>query len=294
MKTKEIIEIAEKHGLLLNEEMSFNNMGIDFQVGFAKDRNGQQWVLRLPRRKNLIDQIRTEKNILELVSQYLSIQVPDWKIATDELIAYPLLEGKPALTYDPVSYEVTWHMDKNGECYMDSLAKILVEIHSIPVEEVEKRQLKVLTPDQSRKEMSDRLALVKSELGINQELEKRYLQWLDNDRLWPTFNRFIHGDLYAGHILVFPNGKISGVIDWTTAHVSDIAQDFSGHLTVFGEQSLKSLITAYQQQGGLIWDALYDQAVERAAAAPLAYGFFAISIQDDNHIKAAKTQLGSL
>ena len=292
MKIRDIQNLASKNVLFLSDEMSFNEMGIDFKVGFATDTDGAKWLLRIPRRADLGEQIANEKLILQLVSKYLSVQVPDWRIANKELIAYPLLDGKPALTYDAETYEVTWNISKDSALYTPSLAKALIELHSIPKHEVLHNELKVLTPGQVRNEISERLLLVKSELGISAELENRYLQWLDNDALWPNFTKFIHGDLYAGHTLTHPNGEVCGIIDWSTAQVSDIAQDFSGHVTVFGEESLKSLIIEYEKQGGEVWDKLFEQAVERAAAAPLAYGYFALKTQDEIHLSAAKFQLG--
>lgn len=292
MKISAIQKLAEAHGLLLTDEMEFNEMGIDFKVGFATDKDGRQWLLRIPRRHDLGEQIEKEKRILELAKKYLSVQVPDWQIATPELVAYPLLKDKPALTFDALTYEVTWNMDRESPKYEPSLAKILVELHRIPEEQVTQNGLKVVKPDSLRMEIADRLQLVKSELGIGKELETRYRNWLDHDALWPDFTRFIHGDLYAGHVLTSKDGSISGLIDWSTAHVSDISQDFSGHVTVFGEESLQALITEYEKQGGKVWDKLFEQAIERAAAAPLAYGFFAVETQDEVHIAGAKAQLG--
>ena len=292
MENKEIQKLAEKHGLILSGNMIFNEMGIDFKVGFTTDSNGNQWLLRIPRRPGLGEQIAREKSILQLVSSYLSVQVPDWKIANEELIAYPLLDGKPALTYDAETYEVYWNMEKDSPHYIPTLARVLVMLHSIPKEEVVRNGLKITEPEQLRSEISERLHLVKSELGISIELENRYRKWLDHDALWPGFTQFIHGDLYAGHILTHTNGHVCGIIDWSTAQISDIAQDFSGHLTVFGEESLKALISEYEKQGGKIWDTLFEQTVERAAAAPLAYGCFALETQDEVHINAAKVQLG--
>ncbi len=294
MKNKDIIKLAERHGLILSDKMNFNEMGIDFKVGFATDIQGNPWLLRIPRRPNLGEQIAQEKRILRLVGNHLHVQVPDWQIATEELVVYPLLDGKPALTYDAETYEVYWNMDKDSPHYIPSLAKVLVQIHAIPKEEVVRNELKVATPESLRTEVSERLQLVKSELGMKNELESRYKKWLDNDTLWPNFTKFIHGDLYAGHVLTQADGQVCGVIDWSTAQIGDIAQDFSGHVTVFGEESLKALISEYEKQGGEIWDNLFDQAVERAAAAPLAYGFFALETQDEGHIKAAKGQLGTL
>lgn len=294
MKIKDIQKLAEEHGLFLTDEMTFNEMGIDFKVVFAAGKDGKKWLLRIPRRDDLGAQIEKEKRILELVKKHLSVQVPDWQIAAPALVAYPLLKDKPALTFDAQTYEVTWNMDREkSPNYIKSLAKILVELHGIGEKDVLERKLKVLKPNDLRPEIADRLQLVKSELGISAELETRYRKWLDNDALWADFTRFIHGDLYAGHVLTSSDGIVSGIIDWTTAHVGDISLDFSGHITVFGEESLKTLVAEYEKQGGKVWDKLLEQAVERAAAAPLAYGFFAVETQNETHIAGARMQLGA-
>lgn len=292
MTIKDIQVLAEAHGLSLTDEMTFNEMGIDFKVGVATDKNGQQWLLRIPRRDNLGKQIEKEKRILQLVQKHLSIQVPDWKIATPQLVAYPLLDGEPALTFDAETYEVTWNMEQDSPNYVPSLAKALVALHGIPEKEVAESGLKVMGPEDLRPEIADRLQLVKSELGIGNDLEYRYRKWLDDDTLWPGFTAFIHGDLYAGHVLTSNKGVVSGIIDWSTAHTGDPAVDFSGHISVFGEESLKDLIIEFEKLGGRVWDKLVDQAIERAAAAPLAYGFFAVETQDEKHIAGAKAQLG--
>lgn len=292
MTIKDIQILAEAHGLLLTQKMKFNEMGIDFKVGFAIDRSGQQWLLRIPRRNDMGEQIEKEKRILELVKKHLSVEVPDWQISSPELVAYPMLKYNPVLTFNAETYEVSWHMDKDSPKYITSLAKTLVEIHSIPEIEVWGNDLKIMKSSNLRPEIASHLQLVKSEIGISEQLETRYRKWLDNDALWADFTQFIHGDLYAGHVLASNEGIVSGIIDWSTAHIGDPAIDFSGHATVFGEESLKGLIMEYEKQGGKVWDKLYEQTLERAAAAPLAYGFFALETQDESHIAGAKVQLG--
>lgn len=292
MKNREILELAHKHGLRLSEDLKFNEMGIDFRVCFATDDQGKPWVLRIPRRSDLEDQIEKEKRILSLARKYLSIEVPDWKIATSSLVAYPLLKNKPALTFDDQTHQITFNMDNDNPEYIASLAKVLVELHQIPETDVSENNLKIMKSSDLRDEIQNMLSVVSSEIGISDELDKRFKKWLDNDPLWPTFTSFVHGDLYAGHILVTNSGTVTGVIDWSTAHIGDPSVDFSGHVNLFGEQSLKRLIDEYERHGGIIWDGLYKQAVERATASPLAYGFFALETKDDNHINAAKTQLG--
>lgn len=292
MKIEDVQILAEAHGLLLTDKIKFNEMGIDFKIGFAIDRNGQKWLLRIPRRDDMGEQIEKEQRILELVKRYLSVEVPNWKIASPKLVAYPMLEDKPVLTFNAETYDIRWNMDKDNPNYVTSLAKSLVEIHHIPEIEVRKNKLRMMKPSALRPEILYHLQLVKSEIGISEKLEIRYRKWLDNDLLWPDFTQFIHGDLYAGHIFTSKDGIVSGIIDWSTAHIGDPAIDFCGHATVFGEESLKVLIMEYEKRGGTVWAKLYEQTLERSAAAPLAYGFFALETQNDHHIAGAKTQLG--
>jgi len=292
MNTQDILKLAARQGLQLNDNMTFNEMGIDFKVVFATALDGLPWVLRIPRRTDMGNRILEESKILALAKKHLSVAVPNWKIANQELIAYPLLQDKPVLTYDAETYEVTWYMDKDNPRFVPSLAKVLVELHSIPILEAEAIGIKILTPEMVRQEIQDRVALVKSELGIDTKLENRWRKWLENDQLWPDFSTFIHGDLYAGHILVSEAGEISGIIDWSEGQVSDPSMDFSGHISVFGEESLKDLISEYEKLGGKVWKNMYEQAVERHAASPLNYAFFAISTKSEEHLQAAKVQLG--
>lgn len=291
MSIKDILELAEQHQLYLKEEMLFNEMGLDFKVCFATAIDETPWVLRIPRRNDLNEQIESEKTILKLVKKHLSVATPEWKIASSSLIAYPLLKNNPIITFND-SYEVTWNMDKNSPAFVPALAKVLTELHSIPSAEADSSQLKVLNPDMLRLEISERVKTVKSELGISKELETRWKKWLDNDKIWPHFTTFIHGDLYAGHILASEEGEITGIIDWSEGQVSDPSIDFAGHLTVFGEESLKHLIKKYEAAGGKTWAYMFEQVLERQAVAPLNYAIFALKNHSDIHIQGAKAQLG--
>lgn len=41
-----------------------------------------------------------------------------------------------------------------------------------------------MKPSDLRPEIANNLQLVKSEIGISEQLETRYRKWLDNDVLW--------------------------------------------------------------------------------------------------------------
>jgi len=288
----EIITLAADHGLSLQNNMDFNEMGIDFRIAFATAKDGTPWVLRIPRRDDLAAQIDKEKNILQLARRHLSVAVPDWHIATPSLIAYPLLTDRPVLTFDATTYEVTWYMDRESPLFVPSLAKVLVELHQVSAAQAAASGLPIHTPTSLRQEIAERIVIVKEALGISEALEWRWQKWLDNDVLWPDFTTFVHGDLYAGHILASPEGEVTGLIDWSEGQVSDPSMDFSGHQAVFGDDSLRALVKQYEQLGGRVWDEMVAQAIERQAASPLQYGYFAVRTDSGVHREAAKIQLG--
>lgn len=292
MDKNEILNLASNHGLQLVGDITINEMGIDFKVVFATDVNGKKWVLRIPRRKDLVGQIEQEHKILNLVKKYLSVSVPDWKIVSPKLIAYPLLEDLPVITFDAETYDVTWNIDKDDARFVPSLAKVLVELHQIPSQEALSEGLKFSTPEVFRQEVLDNIETIKRELGMSVDLETRWRKWVDTDSLWSDFSTFIHGDLYAGHILADKNAEISGIIDWSEGQVSDPSIDFSGHIAVFGEESLRDLIYWYKKFGGKVWENIFEQSVERHSASPLNYAIFALKTNSDEHLKAVKIQLG--
>lgn len=293
MQRQDILVLARQHGLHLAELTALSQMGIDFEVAFAVDLKGTRWVLRIPRRDAMDSQIEREAAVLDLAQRHLPAAVPDWQIATPRLIAYPMLENKPVLISDPAKGEVTWNMDMDNPRFVGSLAGALVRIHGIPVEEAEAAGAKSSSPDMVRTEILQSIEEVKRELGIHPPLENRWRRWVGDDGYWPGFSTFIHGDLFAGHVLVDGCGEITGIIDWSEGQVGDPAADFAGHAAVFGERGLRELIGRYERCGGRVWDRMFEHTMERVAATPLVYAAFALGTGMDVHIDAARAMLES-
>lgn len=291
MKIDELQQIAAQNGLKIGKDVQFNEMGLDFLVAMVADQHDQRWVLRIPRRHGLKSQILYEKRILEFVSDHLSVAVPQWVIVDETLIAYRRLEGEPVITIDPQTYEVRWNIDQDEDHFVPSLADLILEMQDIPIDAAEKAQIKVRSIAQVRKDMSDCIDNVKQEIKVNSQLESRWRQWLDSDDYWPDFCAFVHGDLYAGHTLSNRKGEISGVIDWSEAHVGDPSVDFTGQLAAFGEHGLHQLIAAYEAKGGHVWARMTEHIVERHSTMALRYAEFALKNQLSEHIEAARQQL---
>lgn len=275
----EILNLAEKYGINLKKSsIDAINMGLDFQVLIGEDIKGQEWVLRIPRRTEVFEKAQTEKKILELVNDLNGVfQVPYWEIFTEELIAYKKLDGVPAVTTDIETQETNWVFDETNvpETYTKSLGKALASLHAIPKEKAEAAGIPVETGTNLRESMRDRMVRVKDQYEINPALWKRWQDWLDNEGIWPTETGFIHGDLFPGHTLVNSTHRITGIIDWTEAKVSDTANDFTAFYMLFGEEYLEELIQAYAQAGGFTWPKMKDHIIELLSIQGITLAEFA-------------------
>lgn len=294
MNETDIKALAAKHGLRLEGPVDFNEMGLDFQVAFATDVQHTRWVLRRPRRAGMFAQIEYEAKVLRLMRRRLAAGVPDWRIVTPELVAYPMLPDPPVVSFDPQTYAMTWNIEPGATAgFTASLARLLVDLHGTSAADAAAENLGIAPPAPA--EMRRRLAAdvdrVRAALGLHPERERRLRAWVADDRLWPDFSAFTHGDLYAGHVLARPDGRVTGVIDWSEAAFDDPALDFAGHLAVFGEESLGELIHAYAAAGGRTWDGFRDQIRARHAASLFKFAVFALDTGLDEHLATAKAQM---
>ncbi|WP_440895461.1 macrolide 2'-phosphotransferase [Amphibacillus sp. Q70] len=294
--TKQVIEIAKRHDLCLKEDtIQFNESGLDFQVAYGIDESEVEWILRIPRREDVMPRTKMEKQALDLVKeQTKSFQVPNWVIYTDELIAYQKLDGVPAGTIDHDIGNYVWEIDINHvpEAFHNSLGKVLAELHSVPSEKAEELGIVVQTPEEVRNSMEQRMNDVRAKFGVDEKLWNRWQAWVNDDDMWPKETRLIHGDIHAGHTMIDPEANVTGLIDWTEAKVADISNDFVFNYKAFGEEGLEALITAYQQAGGYSWPKMKDHIIELDAAYAVAIAEFALISGVHEYEQMAKKALG--
>lgn len=295
LTNEQVIDIANHHGLKIQaESLKSNESGLDFQVVFAKDLEGERWVLRFPRREDVLPKAKKEKQILDLIEPRVLVQVPVWEVFSDELIAYRLLEGIPTGTIDTDAEVYVWEIDEKDvpDMFHDTLARALVSLHQIDHEEARKSGLSVLAPEELKSSMKERMEKVKTAFGVDEALWSRWQAWLANESLWPKQTALIHGDLHAGHILIDHEARVTGVIDWTEARVDDPAHDFGAHLTLFGEEALKELLQSYQNTGGYVWNGMFEHIIELVSTYPVAIAEFAITSGLKEYEDMAKQMLG--
>lgn len=293
---EQAVELAAKHNIkIVKESVEINDSGLDFLAVFAADEEGTDWVLRIPRREDVMPRTTAEKAVLEAVNeQNVSFQAPHWKVYTEELIAYKKLEGIPAGTIDHNIGNYVWEIDiENVPAEFNlSLGHVLAEMHDIPKEAFSNTGIPMYTAEEARKEMKDRMDKVKNKFGVAEELWNRWQNWINNDDMWPKETAFSHGDVHAGHTMIDKNANVTGLIDWTEAQVTDVSRDFLFNYKAFGEKGLEDLIKAYKDAGGYYWPKMKEHIIELDAASGVPIAEFAMVSGLKEYENMAKEILG--
>lgn len=285
-----ITELAAANGLnIIHETIVIIELGLDFRVAIAEADDEQHWVLRIPRRPDVMPRATVEDRLLKRVATHLEVAVPDWQIHSADLIAYPLLPGEPGLTIADDGTP-TWHFDEESPTFARSLGELLAQLHSISPDEVSDTGIDQLTPAEFRQSIRDDIARVTSEFETSPELMDRWKAWLTDDRYWPEWSTLTHGEIYPAHLLL-TGEEIVGVLDWTTAAVSDPAKDFVFHRASVSRQAFDATVKRYTEHGGRVWPKFAEHCTELFSISPVTYGIYALATGDPAHIEAAAAQL---
>jgi GTP-binding protein HflX len=245
----QLVELAARHGLTVDADaVHINEAGLDYRVAFVRAADGEDWVLRVPRRRDAAAKLSEERRILEFVRPRLSVAVPIWRVCSDELVAYRRLPGEPGLTLDG-SGQPVWHFDPSSPEFATALGRLIAELQAFDVDAARVAGVPVMSMSEARSQWRADFERVRADFEIAHSLQARWEAWLSNDRLWPERTAFTHGELYAAHVLVDEPSRIVGVLDWTTAKVGDPAVDFT-YQHMMGPAAFEATVAAYIEAGG--------------------------------------------
>lgn len=271
---------AAAHGLRLSADgAAVNEAGLDYRVVMADGTDGRRWVLRVPRRDDVVEGMAAEARILDLVTPALAadgVAVPDWKVRAPDLVAYPALPGSPGLTLSDAG-EPVWHMDPASPDYAARLGRLLARLHSLGAAEAQAAGVEVRSPEQVRRAWADDVVRVREAFTVAPALATAWQAWLDDDTCWPPRTVMTHGEIYPAHVLLDRDGAITGVLDWTTARVDDPARDLAAQYGAAGEEMLQVTLAEYERAGGRTHPGLAAQARRLWEASPLAYALYALT-----------------
>ncbi|MFF8827881.1 macrolide 2'-phosphotransferase [Streptomyces sp. NPDC015131] len=248
-----------------------DDSGWDFRVTHVRDTAGRHWILREPRRPEASAQLAVEDAVLRAVRDRVAVAVPDWRLYTPDLVAYPRLPGEPAGGEDPDTLVYGWSTDPlaHPAGYLEPLARCLAAVHATPLDGSWLPGAHPATPGEVRARVAAKLARARAELDLPAAASGHWLRWLDDDRLWPDRLVLIHGDVHPGHTLVAPGPSgapvLSGLLDWANAGAGDPAADFVDMLYAGGTELLDRLLDAYRAAGGEVRPGMREHVLARAS-----------------------------
>lgn len=287
----DLIRRAREHRFeLFAASTALDESGMDFVVAHAADADGTPWILKAPRREDVIVRADTERRVLNLVEPRLPVAVPDWRLFAPDLIAYPRLAGDPAAVVDLELGDWRWRFNQASppEAFLESLAGALAELHRIDPVEAEAERVVTLRIGDLRAATSERIDKARDGLNVSDAVWRRWHEWIADDSSWPSEATLVHGDLHPGHVLVDDGHRVVGLIDWSEAHVGDPATDFSLLYASIGFDALKALLDRYSAAGGHVWPKMAHHVVERWAAYPAVIAEFARSTGNDESMELAQ------
>jgi macrolide phosphotransferase len=126
-------------------------------------------------------------------------------------------------------------------------------------------------------------------LDVPDSVWRRWQTWLADGTYWPDHSALIHGDLHPAHILVDGGHRVTGLLDWTEAHVADPATDFTLQFATMGHGPLAALLDRYEAAGGRVWARMRGHIAETWSAYPAVVAAFALLTGEDGPRQLGQT-----
>lgn len=265
---EKMLTAAAEGGLRLRRgDVRLDESGWDFVVLHVTAEDGTAWILRRPRRTDMLGRIRTEAVVLDTVRGALPVAVPEWRCRDPELVAYPRLPGVPAAVEDPATLQYRWRFDAMARKvrYLAPLGRCLATLHAVPMGAAVAAGLPVERPADARSAIAVKLARAEHEVGVPDAWRSLWWRWLADDESWATEVALRHGDVHPGHTLVSPDGGLTGLLDWTNASGGDPSLDFVDLTYAGGRRVLDTLLACYVKYGGSVGPATRRHILARTA-----------------------------
>ena len=193
--------------------------------------NGR-WVFRFPRRRMAMALLENEARFLPRLAPHLPLRIPEpcWLGRPEgaypaPFAGYERLPGRTACT-------VEWTPEARGR-NAAPLGRFLAALHGLAVDD---ETLAHGPHDElGRTDLKKRAALLLERLAVLEaevpelpaaEVRAGVERWKDTPP-WTGRRCWVHGDLYARHLLVDERHEVTGVLDWGDVHLGDPALDLT-------------------------------------------------------------------
>jgi aminoglycoside 2''-phosphotransferase len=204
-------------------------------------------VFRFPKNDEAREALALEGRVLTLVHKYVDMPTPAFEQQAPDFVAYRMIHGGPLYRHDLLRLD-----DAAQDELAEQLATFLQQLHSIPSNEFEHYAIPLLTTEDALIHLKQFYEDVERELfPYLMRMAKDWIRQLFAPVLSGTLSlgyvpTLTHNDLAPYHILYEKAGqRITGILDFGTASISDPAKDFAAMLLAYGEGFLRRIAHFY-------------------------------------------------
>jgi aminoglycoside phosphotransferase (APT) family kinase protein len=243
--------------------------------------NGQ-WVFRFPRRKVAVPLLENETRILPRLAPHLPLRIPEPVWHGHPEADYPSPFAGYALLPGVTACAVAW---TPGERLRNAaaLGGFLRALHGIPVDD--ETLARGPGDELARADVRKRAPMILERLekveAAHPDVDGRAIRaWMSRLVDAPPWERracWVHGDLYARHLLVDEHHTVTGVFDWGDVHLGDPAIDLTLAFTFLPPEARGVFREAY----GDIDEATWARARFRAFHYGVALVLYGESERDE-------------
>jgi aminoglycoside phosphotransferase (APT) family kinase protein len=242
-------------------------------------------VFRFPRKASAAQLIETEARILPQLAAQLPLGVPDpqWVgHATDDFpwpfLGYEMIPGRTACAMHPTRAE--------RRAAAPVLGAFLARLHSLRIE-------RLLGDTLDRANFGARLPLIKQRLAhlVMHRLVDSADPWLECfHTAVPRSSSAavpVHGDLYACHLILDDQARLTGVIDWGDVHEGDPALDLMMVYGFLPSEARADFFAAY----GDVDERTLSIARMRAIFHAISVAWYGSELEDDALLREGLTAM---
>lgn len=230
------------------------------------------WVFRVPRREPVAAALKVERLLLALLAPRLPVPVPEMSVHTlypttaltrgrgdpeepggTTYGLYPRLPGSPSACGD-------------AEAVAGDVARLLTALHSM--DPLDALVIGLAAPGKLDLDVLARRATAEVVPLLPWEAVLALREAFAALREPPEREAVVHADLGEANLLV-DDGRLTGVVDWTDAHVGDPAQDLSWFVQCLGVAGARAAFAGYEPPEGTDADTLWRRAVAYATVQPV-------------------------
>jgi aminoglycoside phosphotransferase (APT) family kinase protein len=266
----------------------------DDDVAVVTDGQRRRWVVRAPRHAAAGAALEAELVLLHALGEQVDAERLPFDVPRVVGTA-PLEEGGRVVVHRELpGHPVALDHLRPGPGAAASLGRAIGALHELAPTVVEDAGLPVYDAASYRQRRLAEVDEAARTGRVPASLLRRWEERLEDVSIWRFSPVVVHGDLSAEHVLV-ADGEVTGVLAWGEAKVADPADDLSWLLVAAPQDSVDSIMEAYQLRRTELTDPhLAERALlagELALARWLLYG---VRAGDDEVIADAVQMLDEL